>query len=232
MNRWPSFKRAFFGYYRDSSRPNQNNLTELLPSEWCACDIISRRSWGDATTVHAEAVIGPPSWRVQPAKTWKQRLENYRFLRSGEIWFMGQTWRPPYPTATIVIRPRHGKAHPEINNISDCCYEYLILLPGVADSDPAIYTLRCSACEKVHLGEFPNGVKPAWMVRREAKGEVFAKPRALPNLPPSPPPPKDTRDGRLPVSQNYDEHSMGWLWFSILLTLIAGAFGIYWAIIV
>ena len=30
----------------------------------------------------------------------------------------------------------------------------------------------------------------------------------------------------------YDEHPMGWLWFSIVLTLIAGAFGIYWAIIV
>lgn len=206
MNRWPAFKRAFFGYRRDNSHPNQNNLTELLPTEWCYMGIESQRSWSEhddetgSGTAFCEAVLGSPSARVQPARTWKQRLSNYRYLRSGKIWFMGQTWIPQFPTAAVVTRPQNDKAHPEINNISDCCYERLLLLPGSMMSDPEIYTMRCSACEKVHLGKFPNGVKPkpAWMVRREAEGEIFVKPTTPPNVPPPPPPPKNTRDGRRP----------------------------------
>lgn len=192
MTRLKAYKRAFFGYYRDNSHPNQNNLTGLLPTEWVTMNIVKQKSWSvpgkepGSGTAHCEAVLGPPSRRVRPAKSWKQRLENYRFLRSGAIWFMGQTWIPASQPATIVTRTSNDT---EINNISECCYEHLILLPGWRATDPAIYTLRCSACEKVHAGRFPNG---------EEMGQVFLTPTKPPNVPPPPPPPKDTRDGRQP----------------------------------
>lgn len=158
MTRRKAFKRAFFGWYR--KHWNQHDLTSLLDTEWVTLGIVSQRSWSvpgkkpGSGTAYCEAVLGKPSWWVRPARSWKQRVKNYRFLRSGEIWFFTTIW-PANAHLAPEYRPQNGA---EINNISTCCYEHLILNPWPSLVDPEIWRLRCSKCGGAFYGSRPNGV--------------------------------------------------------------------------
>lgn len=167
MNRRSAFKRAFFGWYRTNG--HQNDLTSLLPTEECVTAIVSQEQWGtdlsweegstpDSGIVHCLAVLGPPSRKVKPARSWKQRWANYNFLRSGETWFMGKTWMSDFRPATMITRPDQG--YIQVSNLSSCCFEPLILGPCTLFCDPAVSILSCSRCQKIHLGRFPNKIDP------------------------------------------------------------------------
>ena len=164
--------RAFIGYRLPSKTPPL--WLDRSHGEWRTEKIQSQKSWnkdhGDGTgTMHCVAVLGPPSRWVNPARSWKQRLENYRTLRDETTRWFGTVWKPAQPMAAIVTR-RNGPPPTEVTNLSECCYYPLTWCGFVYDSDPGVYPLKCSACGKPHCAQFPNGVKPGWMPCSKSAG--------------------------------------------------------------
>ncbi len=78
--------------------------------------------------------------------------------------FFGLVWLPPGTVACIVTR----KGHEPTLTKHRCwkCYDILMLQAGVADTDPALYTLTCRGCATTHYANFPNGEIPAWLTHR------------------------------------------------------------------
>lgn len=77
-----------------------------------------------------------------------------------DIQWFGIVFVPTHTPACIVTRT--GSVTTETMHRCWACYDVLMLHPGWAASDPAVYHLTCRGCGTQHLANFPEGKVPAW----------------------------------------------------------------------